>query len=238
MLYRLQNPAPGRPVTSPYGMRKHPISGAIRKHRGIDYGGTFDVLAAGDGVVQKVSYNGNKRTGGGHVVIIKHANDCYTVYYHGAQATKLRVGERVVAGQFIYKSGSTGASTGPHLHWEVRRTSVWGTDTDPSPYMTGAPVQNTLRVTGKLDKPTIKAWQEVLRDHGYNGIIDGVMGPMTTRAIQRSVGAVVDGKMGPWTRKKVQIHLTERGYYTMAIDGIWGKGTLGALQRCLNDGKY
>jgi murein DD-endopeptidase MepM/ murein hydrolase activator NlpD len=104
MLYRLQNPAPGRPVTSPYGMRKHPISGAIRKHRGIDYGGTFDVLAAGDGVVHKISYNGNKKTGGGHVVILKHANDCYTVYYHGAQSTKLRVGERVVAGQFIYQS--------------------------------------------------------------------------------------------------------------------------------------
>ena len=242
MLYRLSNPAPGRPVTSPYGMRKHPITGAIRKHRGIDYGGTFDVLSAGDGIVRKISYNGNKRTGGGHVVIIKHANDCYTVYYHGAHKTALRKGQRVKKGDLIYLSGSTGASTGPHLHFEVRRSSVWGTETDPNPYLNATTDSNTgvniVRVTGRLDRSTWRAWQEVLRNHGYNGIIDGIPGRMTYSAMQRSVGATVDGIFGPQTRRKVQEHLKDRGYYTMRIDGIWGRGTIGALQRCLNDGKY
>jgi murein DD-endopeptidase len=89
-----------------------------------------------------------------------------------------------------------------------------------------------------LDKTTWKAWQEVLRDHGYTGIIDGIPGRMTYSAMQRSVGATVDGIFGPQTRRKVQEHLKDRGYYTMRIDGIWGRGTIGALQRCLNDGKY
>jgi murein DD-endopeptidase MepM/ murein hydrolase activator NlpD len=242
MLYRLSNPAPGRRITSPYGMRKHPISGAIRKHRGIDYGGTFDVLSAGDGIVHRISYNGSKTSGAGHAVVIKHANDCYTAYFHGAQRTQLKEGDRVKVGDFIYRSGSTGASTGPHLHFEVRRTPVWGTDTDPGPYLNattgGETGVNIVRVTGRLDRTTWKAWQEVLRDHGYIGIIDGIPGPMTYSAIQRSVGATVDGNFGPQTRRKVQEHLKKRGYYTMAIDGVWGRGTIGALQRCLNDGKY
>jgi hypothetical protein len=228
-------------------MRKHPITGAIRKHRGIDYGGTFDVLSAGDGIVHKISYNGNKRTGGGHVVIIKHANDCYTVYYHGAHKTALRKGQRVKTGEFIYKSGSTGASTGPHLHWEVRTRGIWGLDTDPNPYLnatnTGNVGVNTVEVTGRLTKATWKAWQEVLRDHGYTGIIDGIPGRLTWSAVQRSVVAhgytgPIDGIPGPMTRRAVQKKLTDNGYYTMRIDGIWGRGTIGALQRCLNDGKY
>ena len=239
MLYRLSNPAPGRPVTSPYGPRRHPISGQLGKmHRGIDYGGTFDVLSAGDGVVHKVSYNGNKRTGGGHVVIIKHATDCFTVYYHGAYKSPLKVGQRVSAGDVIYRSGSTGASTGPHLHFEVRtgRLGQWGTDTDPGPYFSAnsAPTasNNTVKVTGRLNNETWKAWQEVLRDHGYKGVIDGRPGPMTYRAIQQSVGAKQDGVLGPATRRAVQKRLGVKE------DGTWGPTTISALQRALNSGTY
>ena len=239
MLYRLSNPAPGRPVTSPYGPRRHPISGQLGKmHRGIDYGGTFDVLSAGDGVVHKVSYNGNKRTGGGHVVIIKHATDCFTVYYHGAYKSPLKVGQRVSVGDVIYRSGSTGASTGPHLHFEVRtgRLGQWGTDTDPGPYFSAnsAPTasNNTVKVTGRLNNETWKAWQEVLRDHGYNGVIDGKPGPMTYRAIQRSVGAKEDGIMGTATRRAIQKRLGVKE------DGNWGPTTISALQRALNSGTY
>jgi len=217
-------------------MRKHPISGANQKHRGIDYGGTFDVLSAGDGVVHKISYNGNKRTGGGHVVIIKHANDCFSVYYHGAHRTRLNVGDRVRAGQIVYRSGSTGASTGPHLHFEVRigRNGQWGTDTDPGSYFSAnsAPTNshNTVRVTGRLDKGTWKAWQEELRDYGYHGIIDGIPGPMTTRAIQKWAGVPESGIMGPSTRRAVQRKLGVKP------DGIWGPITISAIQRGINDG--
>ena len=207
-------------------------------HRGIDYGGTFDVLSAGDGIVHKVSYNGNKRTGGGHVVIIKHATDCFTAYYHGAYKSPLKVGQRVKAGDTIYLSGSTGASTGPHLHFEVRtgRLGQWGTDTDPGPYFSAnsAPTasNNTVKVTGRLNNETWKAWQEVLRDHGYTGVIDGKPGPMTYRAIQRSVGAKEDGIMGSATRRAVQKRLGVKE------DGNWGPTTISALQRALNSGTY
>jgi hypothetical protein len=100
---RLNNPAPGRPVTSPYGWRIHPITKRKAFHRGTDFGGTFDVLAAGDGTVVNKGANMNKKTGGGHTVTIKHDADLYTVYYHGAQATHLKVGDSVKAGEkFIY----------------------------------------------------------------------------------------------------------------------------------------
>jgi murein DD-endopeptidase MepM/ murein hydrolase activator NlpD len=253
---KLYNPAPGRKITSPYGPRRHPISGAIGKmHRGIDYGGTFNVISAGDGIVHKVSYNGNKRTGGGHVVIIKHATRLFSVYYHGAQATGLKVGDRVKAGQFIYRSGSTGASTGPHLHFEVRTGSSgqWGTNVDPNIYLTGSrPDVDTgsedaykvaLPVNGKLDANTWRAWQTALKSKWkYRGVIDGVPGTMTWSSVQASCGKYykgrIDGIPGPNTRKAVQSYLKSLGFYSGKIDGIWGKGTISGLQRSLNEGKY
>lgn len=253
---RLYNPAPGRKVTSDYGPRRHPISGKIGKmHRGIDYGGTFDVLSAADGVVTKVSYNGNKRTGGGHVVIIKHATKLFTVYYHGRERTHLKVGDRVRAGQKIYVSGSTGASTGPHLHFEVRTgsTGQWGTNVDPNTYLTNAkvpagnkakpyePEKASLRVSGALNRSTWKAWQRALKANpawGYSGIIDGIPGRLTWRAVQKSAGSKADGIPGPNTRKAVQKKLQQLNEYTGAIDGIWGRGTISALQRALNKGAY
>jgi murein DD-endopeptidase len=253
---KLYNPAPGRKVTSPYGPRRHPISGSIGKmHRGIDYGGTFDVLSAGDGIVSKVSYSPNKKTGGGHVVIIKHATNLFTVYYHGAHATKLKVGDRVIAGQFIYRAGSTGASTGPHLHFEVRTGSMgqWGTDTDPNIYLTGsrpdvdtgseAAYKVSVSVNGRLDATTWTAWQTALKARwGFTGVIDGRPGPMTWSAVQRSCGkhytGTIDGIPGPNTRKAVQKYLKDLKVYTGPIDGVWGKGTVSALQRSLNEGRY
>jgi murein DD-endopeptidase MepM/ murein hydrolase activator NlpD len=102
-------------------------------HHGIDYGGSFNVLAAQDG---KVVHIGWSPRGGGHVVILKHSNTFYTVYYHGAHRTPLKKGESVKAGQFIYRSGNTGASNGAHLHFEVRTpTRVWGTTKNPELFM-------------------------------------------------------------------------------------------------------
>lgn len=247
---KLQCPAPGRPITSPYGPRRHPITGQIGKmHRGIDYGGTFDVLSAGDGIVYKVSYNGNKVSGGGHVVIIKHASNLYSVYYHGRERTKLKVGDRVQAGDFIYVSGSTGASTGPHLHFETRTGSVgqWGTDKDPNIFFSGASVTpqtpGGIPVNGHLDKTTWKAWQTVLKEkYGYTGIIDGNPGRMSWSAVQRSVKqhykGSIDGIPGSNTYKAIQSKLKALGFYTGVVDGVFGRGSISALQRALNEGKY
>ena len=251
---KLVCPAPGRKITSPYGPRIHPISRQVGKmHRGIDYGGQFNVVSAGDGIVTKVSYNGNKRTGGGHVVIIKHANNLFTVYYHGRERTKLKVGDRVIAGQFVYVAGTTGASTGNHLHFEVRNGSrgQWGTNVDPNLHFAGnggkvkdvakavsAPQPAKLRCDGRLNRGTWKALQAALKPHGYAGILDGRSGKLTYKALQKAVGAKPDGVMGRNTRKAVQEHLKKKGFYRSAIDGIWGRGTISALQLCLNANKF
>lgn len=241
---RLNNPAPGRPVTSPYGMRKHPITGAWKKHHGTDYGGTFKVLCAGDGIVNHIGWSPR---GGGHVVIIKHATNLYTVYYHGREKTGLRKGERVRAGDLVYTSGSTGASTGPHLHFECRISRVWGTTRDPQLYIDGSPAvaPQPVRVTGRLDRATWKVWQEALNeDWGYKGIIDGIPGRLTWGAVQRSGveygynPKYIDGVPGPNTRKSVQRRLQDKGFYTGKIDGIWGRGTIGGLQNALNKNEY
>jgi len=251
---KLVCPAPGQKITSPYGPRIHPISRQVGKmHRGIDYGGQFNVVSAGDGIVTKVSYNGNKRTGGGHVVIIKHANNLFTVYYHGRERTKLKVGDRVIAGQFVYVAGTTGASTGNHLHFEVRNGSrgQWGTNVDPNLHFAGnggkvkdvakavsAPQPAKLRCDGRLNRGTWKALQAALKPHGYAGILDGRPGKLTYKALQKAVGAKPDGVMGRNTRKAVQEHLKKKGFYRSAIDGIWGRGTISALQLCLNANKF
>lgn len=257
---KLINPAPGRKVTSPYGPRTHPITGQKGKmHHGIDFGGSFDVLAAGDGIIDHVGWSPK---GGGHVVRIKHASNLYTVYYHGKHATKFKVGDRIKAGEVVYRSGSTGASTGNHLHFEVRRSSRWGDSVDPNIYINnnvvdpkvkgsvGGPEnaarhQYGLKVDGKLGRNTWRAWQNALKENfGYKGIVDGIPGKMTWTAIQKSGlkfgynAKYVDGKPGPNTRKSVQRRLKASGDYKGPIDGVWGPNTISGLQRVLNKGMY
>jgi hypothetical protein len=242
MLYRLSNPAPGQKMRSGFGWRIHPITKKRTFHRGIDYGGVFNVLSAGDGRVAYVAPDWatltplqKRRQSGGNVVVIQHANDCFTAYFHGAHQSPLKVGQRVKAGDVIYRSGTTGLSTGNHLHFEVRTKQHSG-HVDPIPYLnasnTPTASHNTVKVTGRLNKETWKAWQEVLRDHGYNGIIDGIAGPMTHRAIQQSVGTPKTGVLDVATRKAVQKRVGVKQ------DGIWGPVTVSAIQRALNAGTY
>lgn len=242
MLYRLSNPAPNQKMRSGFGWRVHPITKKRTFHRGIDYGGVFDVLVAGEGKVVHVSPDWaslskqqKARQTGGNVVIIQHASDCYTAYFHGAYKSPLKVGQRVVPGDVIYRSGSTGLSTGDHLHFEVRTSQSAG-HVDPIPYLnansTPTASHNTVKVTGRLNNETWKAWQEVLRDHGYTGIIDGKPGPMTHRAIQHSVGTPMTGVLDEATRKAVQKHVGAKP------DGNWGPVTVSAIQRALNAGTY
>lgn len=135
----LLNPAPGRPITSPYGRRKHPITGILgTMHHGMDFGGSFPVLVAEDGVVVANSYSA---TGLGYYVIIEHSSTLRTAYGHGAHRSPLAVGQRVSRGQVVYQSGTTGMSTGNHLHFEVRvRNAAGGWDrVDPAPFLVEAP---------------------------------------------------------------------------------------------------
>lgn len=185
---KLNNPAPGRPVTSTYGWRIHPITKKRTFHRGTDFGGSFDVLASAPGEIVHIGWSPK---GGGHTVIIEHQRDLFTVYYHGAHRTKLNVGDIVKTGDLVYRSGNTGLSNGPHLHFEVRTSRKFGTDVSPDPYFTEqGPTKIT--VNGVMDKETWKAMQTILRNENYYaGKIDGVAGKLTVSALQKYIN---DGK--------------------------------------------
>ncbi len=106
-------------ISSPYGIRIHPISHAVRMHTGIDYAAPTGtkVLAPSDGVVSFRGWKG----GYGNAVMITHDNGVETLYGHlSAFINGVDVGRRVGAGSVIGLVGSTGNSTGPHLHYEVR----------------------------------------------------------------------------------------------------------------------
>jgi len=121
-------PSPGA-ITSGFGMRMHPILGYARMHNGVDFNcWTGDAIrAASDGIVIAAEYYG----GYGYAVIIQHANSISTLYGHLSNIFVQRE-EYVVVGENVGACGSTGLSTGPHLHFEVR---VSGAPVDPVPYL-------------------------------------------------------------------------------------------------------
>lgn len=124
-------PTPGYyTITSPFGMRLHPILKTYRVHTGMDIGapmGSF-VLAANSGVVSKATYSASY----GNLVMINHGNGISTAYAHGSEIL-VEEGQEVNRGDVIMKVGSTGWSTGPHLHFEI---IVNGVKIDPYPYVT------------------------------------------------------------------------------------------------------
>ena len=125
--FLIRNPCPKGRFRSGYGMRRHPILGYSRLHSGVDWAaprGT-PIIAAGNGVIEKAGWAG----GYGRQTIIRHANGYKSSYNHQSAIAKgVKQGARVVQGQIIGYVGSTGLSTGPHLHYEVM---VNGSKVDP-----------------------------------------------------------------------------------------------------------
>ena len=119
-------------LTSGFGMRKHPTTGEMKMHKGVDFSANMGtpVLATADGVVVKMEFK-EKGKGYGRVIIIKH-NDIYSTLYSQLSAFKVAVGEKVKQGQVVGLVGSSGISTGPHLHYEVRKN---GEAVDPADYL-------------------------------------------------------------------------------------------------------
>ena len=114
----MKTPINGARLSSPYGMRKHPIDGYNKMHKGTDFAAPMGtpIMASGDGVIIKASWCG----GGGNCVKIRHNTSYTTVYAHMSKfAANIKKGKRVKQGQTIGYVGSTGKSTGPHLHYEV-----------------------------------------------------------------------------------------------------------------------
>ena len=114
----MKTPINGARLSSSFGMRKHPIDGYNKMHRGTDFAapkGT-PIMASGNGIVKKAGWCG----GGGNCVKIKHNSTYETIYAHMSKfARGIKKGVRVKQGQTIGYVGSTGKSTGPHLHYEV-----------------------------------------------------------------------------------------------------------------------
>ncbi len=114
----MKTPINGARLSSPFGMRKHPIDGFNKMHRGTDFAAPMGtpIMASGDGVIKKAGWCG----GGGNCVKINHNSTYQTIYAHMSKfARGIKTGVRVKQGQTIGYVGSTGKSTGPHLHYEV-----------------------------------------------------------------------------------------------------------------------
>ena len=123
----LKTPIDGAKLTSRFGARAHPILGYTAKHKGVDFGAAdgTPIQAAGDGAIEAQGSHG----GYGNYVRIRHNSEYSTAYAHLSRfASGLREGSRVRQGQVIGYVGSTGRSTGPHLHYEVVRR---GTQINP-----------------------------------------------------------------------------------------------------------
>jgi murein DD-endopeptidase MepM/ murein hydrolase activator NlpD len=127
------NPVKGGRVVSGYGMRMHPVLGVERMHAGLDIDGAQGepMRASADGVVVLAE----ERGGYGLTVVIDHGNQLATLYGH-MSALGVKAGDVVARGDVIGAVGSTGLSTGPHCHWEVR---VLGVPVDGTPYLSRSP---------------------------------------------------------------------------------------------------
>jgi murein DD-endopeptidase MepM/ murein hydrolase activator NlpD len=114
----MKTPINGARLSSSFGMRKHPIDGFNKMHRGTDFAAPTGtpIMASGNGIIKKAGWCG----GGGNCVKIRHNSTYETVYAHMSKfARGIKKGVRVKQGQTIGYVGSTGKSTGPHLHYEV-----------------------------------------------------------------------------------------------------------------------
>jgi murein DD-endopeptidase MepM/ murein hydrolase activator NlpD len=137
--FLFRNPVPGARISRGFGMERHPILGIMRMHTGVDYAiprGT-PILAAGNGVVEKSGW----ASGYGKETVVRHANGYETVYAHQSGfASGLEPGVHVRQGQVIGYVGSTGLSTGPHVHFEIRIN-----DRPVDPLRVRLPVGHTLK---------------------------------------------------------------------------------------------
>lgn len=123
----LRTPIDGAKITSGFGMRIHPLLGYSKMHKGVDFGAPTGtpVFAAGDGVVEKMGWWG----GYGRYLRIRHNSEIGTAYAHLSRfPANLAEGSHVRQGQVVAYTGSTGAATGPHLHYEVLKN---GTQVNP-----------------------------------------------------------------------------------------------------------
>jgi murein DD-endopeptidase MepM/ murein hydrolase activator NlpD len=165
----MRTPVDGARLTSGFGLRRHPILGYNKLHRGVDFGAASGtpVMAAGNGVVEKASWFG----GYGQYVRLRHVNSYSTGYAHLSRfARGVAPGARVRQGQVIGYVGTTGRSTGPHLHYEVlinaRQINPMGVKLPTGRTLGGQDLaafqENVARIATLLQEPALVAQSELV----------------------------------------------------------------------------
>lgn len=188
-------PCEGR-ITSEFNLaRLSPVLNVVRPHWGVDFGGdgSTTIIAAASGTVMEA----RMMTGYGNAVFVLHTiggKTSETVYAH-LRSIRVKVGESVNQGQVIGVKGTTGDSTGVHLHFEIHLGGRWNNEhtyaVNPIPLI--------------IDED-IKKLQDLLNQTGEKLIVDGKHGPVTDKAIrdfQKKNQLVVDGIPGPATMAKL-----------------------------------
>lgn len=223
-------------ITSPFGPRV--IFGKKQTHTGIDFVGANnaidDIIAFAEGKVTISKYS----TTAGEYVQIDHGNNIYTRYLHMENGSrKVRVGAKVKKGQVLGRMGSTGNSTGPHLHFDI---NINGTYVDPEPYLKGTKTFKKAKI--KKDKNVLN-WQKAAKKDKFIIKADGFWGEESetvaskaickkrdneyryknlTKIVQKAVGVKADGKFGSATEKAVKKYQKLLG---LNADGIVGLNT-------------
>ena len=200
----------GYQVTSKWGNRTDPITGQKADHNGVDFAMPTGTKLSSN-VQGTVVYSGWGKSGTGYgnygnVVAIKDFSGKTHLFAH-LDSVNVKVGQKVNAGDLLGATGSTGRSTGPHLHYEVR-SGGYGTDIDPSPYLKGGFSGSTLSSSpsGSIKK--------------------GAKGE-SVRELQSLLGIKADGIFGPQTEKAVRSYQSRKG---LSVDGVVGPQTWSALR--------
>ena len=204
--------------TSPYGIRTITVNGktSTGMHNGIDLvaaKGTDYIVAFESGIVTYASGDVTGSTPSeGNSVYIDHGNGFKTYYFHmKTNSVKVKAGELVRRGQKIGYMGSTGNSTGAHLHFGIKVNGTW---VDPEPYLLGKKDMGVERMTITLRTLSqglrgedVKTLQQLLNAKIKAGLeTDGKFGPLTNAALRKYQAAnslAVDGRCGPATWSKL-----------------------------------
>lgn len=201
----------GYKITSRFGLRT--LRGVTKMHNGIDLVACTDsgssavdsITAHTGGTVCAVGYNSSA----GNYIKIQTAPDVVMVYYHLREASPCKTGDTVAQGQIIGYMGSTGNSTGAHLHWGIKVGDNW---VDPEPYLDKnyeeeKKVNVEIKVLKKGAKgDTVRALQALLVGYGYQIDVDGSFGGKTDTAVrsyQTANSLSVDGSVGRKTWQKL-----------------------------------
>lgn len=156
----------GTYITSSYGTRLHPIQGIYKNHAGIDIAGPnvnrAPVVASADGIVSYAGWI----SGYGNCVMISHGNGIITLYGHGSEIVT-ETGKEVKQGEIIMRVGSTGNSTGPHVHFEIRKD---GAVVDPIPYLNGE--ITTIKDENQIDEEEMNENTEIINTSKTNNTIN------------------------------------------------------------------